>query len=287
MIYLLLSIISSSMIFVFFKWVGRLQMNTLVVIVLNYLFAGLTGWILTGSSFWTDLLNAQWLIPALCLGSIFIFMFYLMALTTDRSGAAPAVVANKMSVVIPITVAFLFLGESVTALKLTGIGLALIGIYLVTKKEKDAVKWGKNFWLLFLLFLGSGIIDTSIKIIEAIFLQAKDIILFTSSLFFVAFFFGVVVLLFKVRKHIESFRVNKVYMALGLGLVNFGSIYFLVQALMSRGMQSSVLFPLNNIGVVVLSTFLSILIFKEKVSKVNYFGITLSIAALVILMLAS
>ncbi len=75
-------------------------------------------------------------------------------------------------------------------------------------------------------------------------------------------------------------------MSLFLGLVNFGSIYFLVQALKVTGMDSSVFFPLNNIGIVVLSTALSVLIFKESLSKVNIAGILLSVVALVVLMLS-
>lgn len=287
MIFLLLSIVSSSLIFVFFKWVAKLQMNTIVVIVLNYFFAGMLGWALTGADFWQKVFAAPWLIPAVMLGSLFIGMFYLMAMTTHRSGAAPAVVANKMSVVIPISVAFIFLNEEITGLKLSGILLALVGIYLVTKKASDSAKWGRNFWMLLLLFAGSGLIDTSIKLIEALFLRESDIILFTSVLFFVAFTFGLIVLSFRIKKHVSTFRAQKLYMALGLGLVNFGSIYFLVQALMTKGLESSVLFPLNNIGVVVLSTVLSILLFKEKLSKINLSGVVLSVIALVILMIAT
>jgi uncharacterized membrane protein len=141
--------------------------------------------------------------------------------------------------------------------------------------------------MLLLLFAGSGLIDTSIKLIEAIFLKESDIILFTSVLFFVAFTFGIIVLSFRIKKHVSTFKTAKLFMALGLGLVNFGSIYFLVQALMTKGLESSTLFPLNNIGVVVLSTVLSILLFREKLSKVNVSGVVLSVIALVILMFAT
>jgi len=59
-----------------------------------------------------------------------------------------------------------------------------------------------------------------------------------------------------------------------------------VQALVITRMDSSVFFPLNNIGIVVLSTTLSVLIFKERLSKMNIAGILLSVLALVVLMWA-
>ncbi len=284
MIYLLLSILCSSLIFIIFKWMGKLGMNTILVIILNYLVAAATGALLTGSEYMHTLTSAEWVKWALLLGSGFVGMFYAMARATHLAGAAPAVVANKMSVVIPISVAFIFLGDEITWLKILGIVLALFGIFFATRKEEKSSIWNRNFLLLMIIFLGSGLIDTSIKLIENFYLTEDDSILFTSILFLAAFSGGVVIFSVKLRSHIRSFYWNKFWMGLALGLVNFGSIYFLVMALKSEGMQSSVLFPLNNIGVVVLSTLMSILFFKEKLSKANVAGLILSVLALFVLM---
>jgi len=286
MIYLLLSIISSSLIFIIFKWIGKLQMNTLLIIVMNYFFAALTGIIITGSNFFSDMLNATWLIYAVLLGSGFVTIFYTMAVTTHRSGAASAVVATKMSVVIPILMAFLFLSDEVSVLKILGILLALLGIFLATRKEEKSGIWNKNVLLLLILFFGSGFIDSAIKLIEKFYLSDADIVMFTSTLFLTAFLTGVIIVAVKAKKHIATFQLNKVWMALLLGLINFASIYFLVQALKTDGMESSILFPLNNIGVVVLSTLLSVLLFKESLSRINISGVVVSIVALIVLMFA-
>ena len=51
---------------------------------------------------------------------------------------------------------------------------------------------------------------------------------------------------------------------IALGIPNFGSIYFLVLALRSGGMESSTIFPVNNVAIVMISTFLGILLFRER-----------------------
>lgn len=285
MIFLLLSILSSSLIFVVFKWLGKLNLNTLLIIVFNYFFAGLIGLIITGREFFSLLAQAEWLPYAMALGSFFVGIFYIMALSTNRIGAAPAVIANKMSVVIPVLVAFVFLGDEINLIKVAAILLALIGIIFSTRKKGSTGLVNKNSWYLILLFLGSGIIDASIKLIQHFYLQERETILFTSTLFFMAFLTGCVVLFFRAGEHIKSFRPVKLFMGMLLGTVNFGSVYFLVLALKTPGAQSSVLFPLNNIGVVALSTVFSVFLFREHLSRINLIGMLLSVLALVLLMM--
>ncbi len=73
-----------------------------------------------------------------------------------------------------------------------------------------------------------------------------------------------------------------------LGAVNFGSIYFLVKTLNYTHPQhgtidSSVVFEINNIGIVALSVILGMLIFQEKLSRINVAGITVCIIATILL----
>ncbi len=91
------------------------------------------------------------------------------------------------------------------------------------------------------------------------------------------------------REHLLSLvRWNAVFWGACLGLVNFGSIYFLVKALDHHDpvkgiIDSSVIFGINNIGIVSLSVLLGILLFREKLSKVNAAGMALCITAIIIL----
>ncbi len=70
---------------------------------------------------------------------------------------------------------------------------------------------------------------------------------------------------------------------IALGIPNFGSIYFLVLALRTNGMESSTIFPLNNVAIVMISTFLGILLFKEKMLPKNWIGIALAVASIILI----
>ena len=70
-----------------------------------------------------------------------------------------------------------------------------------------------------------------------------------------------------------------------LGLVNFGSLYGIIMALDSKVFDSSIVFGINNIGIVLLSVAFALLIFKERISSKNKIGIVLSLISIIILSL--
>ena len=65
-----------------------------------------------------------------------------------------------------------------------------------------------------------------------------------------------------------------------LGLPNYGSIYFLLQTFEHSNMESSVIFPINNMGIVAFSAIAAFVLFREQLSALNWLGIVLSIAAI-------
>ena len=100
---LLLSILSSTLIFVVFKLFSRFKVNTLQAIVVNYFVACGTGLLLyDGEIVLQKIPEYPWFLYALALGSLFIGIFNLMAWTTQRSGLSVVSVATKMSVVVPV-----------------------------------------------------------------------------------------------------------------------------------------------------------------------------------------
>jgi uncharacterized membrane protein len=65
-----------------------------------------------------------------------------------------------------------------------------------------------------------------------------------------------------------------------LGLVNFFSIFFLVKTINDSWLSKGSIVCLNNLGVVLLSTLIAIVAFKEKLSRINWIGLALAIVAL-------
>jgi len=69
---------------------------------------------------------------------------------------------------------------------------------------------------------------------------------------------------------------------IALGIPNFFSIYFLVMALRNNGFESSTIFTINNVAIVLVSTFLGIILFKEKLITKNWIGIILAIISILL-----
>ncbi len=90
----------------------------------------------------------------------------------------------------------------------------------------------------------------------------------------------------KWRKTGKTFQFGKKEWQYGalLGVVNYGSIFFLVKTIDSGWMLKTSIICLNNLGVVMLSTIIAVMFFKERLSKINWAGLALSVMALLLLM---
>ena len=80
-------------------------------------------------------------------------------------------------------------------------------------------------------------------------------------------------------------NIKSIVGGLFLGIPNYYSMYFLIKALQSKNLESATVFTLINIGIILLTTFFGILLFKEKLLKQNYFGIALAIIAVILVTL--
>lgn len=286
MIYLFLSIAASSLIFVIFKLFARYNINTLQAIVVNYCIAFTTGILTyTGDTTLSEAIQSPWFYGALALGIVFITVFNLMAITTQKSGLSVVSVATKMSVIIPITFGILYYKESAAFIKVIGIVLALIAVYLASTKEKSNPIKG-SILLPFLILVGSGIIDVSLKFIEQAYVKEQDAGIFSATIFASAGVLGLLLIAYLIITGKTQIKLKNIIAGIVLGIPNYFSIYFLVQALRIEGMDSSSIFTLNNVSIVILSTVLGIILFKEKLAIKNWIGIGLAILSIVLVTLA-
>ncbi len=282
MIFLLLSILSSTGIFVLFKLFSKYKINTLQAIVVNYVTAFTIGMLLyNGQITPIEIVNADWFFAAFGLGFLFIAIFNVMALTAQKNGLSVASVASKMSVIIPILFGIYVYNESVGFLKISGIILALIAVYLTSVKPKDTTNLTKSIYLPVLLFIGSGIIDTT-----ANHFAPKDYMpLFLASIFGIASIIGFIILSYKSIKTKTHFKLKSVPFGIALGIVNYSSMYFLLKALRVDGFETSSIFTINNVAIVAISTLIGLLLFKEQVSMKNWIGIFIAIISIILVTL--
>lgn len=284
MIYLFLSIFCSAAIFIIFKYFEKYNVNTFGAIVINYFIATCTGIISLGGKIDPSyVVSSPWFMNSIVLGIIFITLFNVMAITAQKLGPSVASIANKMALIIPVVFAMYYYGDSINTLKVIGIILALVGVFLATLKEKVAGKKIDPKLLLvpLLLFLGSGFIDTFLKYNQNVYLNANelDAKLFPAVIFITAFTIGIVIMISNKSKRLLNKQT--IIGGLVLGIINYGSIYFLISIFNHTDLESSVVFPINNMGVVLATATASLLIFKEKLSAKNKIGIGVSMVALI------
>jgi len=287
LIYLFLSILFSTGLFVIFKYFGIYKIETLKAIVVNYMVAFTLGFISSEKTITiTEIPNQPWFYGAIFLGAMFVSIFFVMAITAQKNGISVASISGKMSVVIPIFFGVLLYGESINLLKITGIIIALIAVYLASIKEgENDVKKGQLLFPM-LLFVGSGIIDTSLKYIEEQFVPVEEVAVFSGSLFAIAAFFGSVLLGIKALKKRDSFGFKNIIAGIILGVPNYYSIVFLIKALKTDGFESSTLFTLNNVAIVIVSSIVGLILFRERFSNNNKIGVFLAIIGIILVSLA-
>lgn len=290
MLYILLTVIISVFLLLLFKVFPKFGVNTFAAIIFNYAAASCTGIIFTISAFsFSDIYSAPWIKLSVPLGALFILVFYLISLTTQRINVATASVANKMSVAMPVLFSVFFLNQELSVYKVIGIILALIAVYLSSKSSDHNSNIKKLIWLPILVFIGSGLIDIAINAANAFYIKTNnDSALFSISIFSSAFIIGLIAFAYSVfaKKPLakELFKGKNILAGIVLGVPNYFSIYFTFKSLESEVLNSARLFPVLNLSNVVLSAILGWLLFKEKLSVINVIGIT--IAAISIILIA-
>ncbi|MHA7058992.1 EamA family transporter [Aquimarina sp. M1] len=284
MIYLLLSIVASSWILITFKLFAKYKIDTMQAIIFNYVVASVSGFIAyTEPIKITSIIEYNWFYGTIALGFIFILIFNLMAITTQKNGISVAAVATKMSVAIPVVFGIIVYKESTGALKMTGIVMALVAVYLTSIKTVGGISIKKeNLIYPLLVFLGSGIIDTSLKFMETTYVAKMDVPIFSATIFGFAAILGMFMLIYLAAKGTLKITFKNIVAGICLGIPNYFSIYFLIQALRNDHLDSSTVFIINNVAILLVSTFAGILFFKEKILVKNWVGILLAIISILL-----
>lgn len=284
MLELFYSIISSSFLFVLFKNFQLKKINTFQAIVVNYFTAALVGISLSAVEFnYENTIGSDWFFGAILLGVLFISIFNLMAKTAQINGLSVASVASKMSVIIPVIFGVYVYKEEANFIKVIAILLALLAVYLASVKNENNIDLKKHLSYPILLFLGSGVIDTSIKFIETTYVPENGIPLFSATIFLIAGSIGIILsITFKKTFGFKN-DIRTVIAGIILGIVNYSSIYFLLKALNNENLESSSIFTINNVAIVMITSLIGLLFYKESLSKRNWLGISLAIISIILI----
>lgn len=288
MIPLLFSILCSSLIFVLFKLFPKYRIDTFQAIVFNYFTAFICGIALFGNEWNNKALSAgNWPLFVLLSGVLFISLFLLMGKSSQQNGVALTSIAVKMSMAISVLFMIVIYKESLSVLKIMGVALAILGVFLVSFSQSKDKKVNSALWMLFFLFIGSGFLDFILNYVQRYELQFLSPSLFSAFGFGVAGILGLGSLIFQIRSGNTKFSPRSVIAGIVLGIPNYFSIFLLMLSYKSTGWNDSTVIAITNVSVVMLAALIGFLAFKENVTVRKVFGLSAAIAAIVILYFAN
>ena len=132
----------------------------------------------------------------------------------------------------------------------------------------------------FILFVGSGLLDSLINHVQQKYVNEENSNAFLIAGFLSAAIIGFCILLFQYISKNRIFEWKDVLAGILIGIPNYFSIWCLIHFLKQSPWESSASIPMNNMGIVLFSTLVAAILFKEKLSMINWVGIGLSAIAI-------
>jgi len=277
MIYLIFSILSSVLVAVIIRLNEAKNLNRAAVMLFNYITAAAIGILLTNEL--PSLKTFSILLPlGSFTGFIYVATFFVYMYSVRQMGMAIPVTVTRLSVVVPVLGSVIVFSEAITSIQSLGILMALISIFLFSWNDKKvkANTDRKEFYLPILLFLMMGSGDFSLKVFQGIY--PADYLM---SFIILVFVISSILSLFLVL--VKRVKISRQIIIAGflLGIPNYFSAYFILKAL--QQLSGAITFTLNNIGIIMLSTFLGFIIWREPLKRKAIFAIAFAIISVILL----
>lgn len=280
MIFLLISICCSVTVAVLLKLAKRYKINITQAVTWNYLFAIVLAFVFyrpSISSFFSAPLNTTYI----ALGILLPVVFWFLAGSVRHIGIVKTDIAQRLSLFIPLLASYFLFNENFSTLKIVGLSIGFIAIFFTLHKKTVQKNEGLNWLYPMFVFVGFGVIDTLFKKVAQI-----KAIPYTSSLiiiFFLAFIVSILSLIYLSVVKKQKLELVNFLCGCILGAFNFFNILFYLKAHRAMADNPSVVFAAMNMGVIILGSFVGIFIFKEKLNKLNYWGLALSLVAILLI----
>lgn len=231
-----------------------------------------------------EIISTSWFPYALFLSATFIIFFNVNAYTVQKVGMIITGIFQKLSLIIPVILGLLFFDESASIFKYIAIGLTFVAILLInmTKgQNEELLEQAKRYWYWpLLVFFGSGLIEGVLFYVQETGRVVDAGIDFVSILFFMAGCWGLLFMI--LTNQLKSVTMKDVIAGVLIGVPNFFTIYLLIKGL-EIGWDGSVLFPVNNVGVIALTAVIGMIVFKEKLTSYNLAGLAIAMIAVVLI----
>jgi len=296
-LFLVIATVLTAMFSIVFKIYDRKGIDANQGIFFNYLTAFILGTLFSlHGEVVVNPFKSDWLIDVIVLGLIFMAGMVFLSASTKRVGVAISTVCSRASMVIPIIVSYMFIEGSAKP-KWLLIGLVMIAMFLTIWTDKP--ESNHKYTLLDILapitvFLMFGASNAYLKVLQhrvtvndtAAGLSEQvinsEISLVTASVFFVAMLLCSYSFFKKGEDGKRSpILLKNVIGGVALGVINYFCTFTLMLAM--KTIDSSLLFPIHNIGIVAIGAFVGWLAYGEKLRPHQIIGIILAAVSIALL----
>lgn len=287
MIFLILSILASSSLLIFFKLFAKYQVNTKQAIAINYLAAAIT------SLFFIEKIpqihsdDLGWMYAAWGLGTLFFIVFTFSSISTQKVSLGITSIAMKLGLLFPIIFGILIYNEHFNIYNYIGLVFGIVSLFLLTHTKQSERNQSHSKWvylLPLLVWIGSGICDSTVQYANKLFLSHS-----TDGTFALVAFSGAAIAgfiyVFGIKR--EKIEFKSIIGGIALGIPNYFSIYFLFKCLehlqTNYNLSTATIFTINNLSIVVVSVFIGLFLFKEKLNQYNIIGIIFALIGMILI----
>ncbi len=279
MVLIAIAAILMAMLFLLFKVFDRREIPLMPAIAVNYVVALIAGLLYAPPWGAGDLTGLWW--PAFALGLLFVVIFNLTGLSAQRAGVAATTVASRMSLVLTVIAAVWLYDEQPGLLGWLGITCALASVALASMVKGTA--GARGAWKLpVMIFFGNAAIDITLNWMQRMHLTAETEAVFPTLIFIPTSIIALLLALY--RCGTAPFGTPGVWIGgILLGIFNYASLVAILKALAYGGLPSSSLYPMMNVGVILIGSISSVILFRERLSSMQISGIALAIVALLLI----
>lgn len=283
MIFVSLSVLCSVLVSVLLKLARRLDIDVAQAIAWNYVVASvLTALVLQPSLASLRQPGTPWL-ALFGLAALLPTIFLALGASVRHAGIVRSEVAQRLSLLLSLLAAFVLFGEQVTAFKLAGIAMGLLALLAMIWRS-DAAAFASDAvpdWRYpLLVFVGFALIDILFKRVA---MAGVPLGALLQAMFALALPLAFALPLWKHLQGKIRFNRRSAIGGIALGAANFGNILFYLRGHRALPMHPALVFASMNIGVVALGALVGLLLFRERLSRLNLAGVLLALLAIAVI----
>lgn len=278
MIYLMLAILSSAAISFILRCFDKKINNNMVMFMGNYMICVILSGIFTGRSGAFHVMEGTGFAAIIgAISGVFYLMgFVLLQLNIRKNGMLLSGLFMRLGIIVPLFISLVFFREVPTIIQIIGIVLAIVAIVIINLEKKEDTAIGHVAILLILLLVVGGLTDSFANIHDK--LGNRDC---SDQYLLITFAMALICSIIMIFVKKQSFTVTDFAIGMFVGIPNYFCSRFLLASLSK--LQSIVVYPVYNIGTILLISLCGIIVFKEKLSKNKIIGLILVMAALILL----